>query len=400
MILEQRSMRMKHFALASGIAVLGIPATSLSVTAPIYRSIHSPFPSGKMGVNQLLLQTEKAKEITWVQVSEFAGHTAKSAKGWLPRTNLLCSEDLESSAVDWGYGFTRSSAEVRETSQASGKLILLLPSETRLKITANVGSWAQVSLDNSRGYVPMGQLITKIDFEGNPSACFNSSMNSEMKKEPAFGSAIIQRIPFLAKVKRLQTMKTHWGYARLRDHGEVWWPMEKTKDGVPTTPPRKEQIPSGQLFQRQVQNMLQSPTDPNFWIASADGVYRSSDGNFWEKLQHFGADAPPIAFGPDGTLIVGTELSRNRGESFESFVRWEKALNEIYRQQGRHPEHIKVLSILTSPKKGNSKITLEVETGRNKKIIIETSDFGKNWRTTPSAMNTPPSLSEDDQEAP
>ncbi|MBX9769130.1 MAG: hypothetical protein K2X47_17780 [Bdellovibrionales bacterium] len=379
--------RVSLFLLGFFVFVGLIPTLAFAVMAPIYRSIHSAFPSGKVGVNQLLLKTEKAKEIEWIQVMNFGEAQHRGPKGWLPRTHLLCLEDLQITGSEWGYGFTRSSTEVRENPQESAKLIVLLPTETRLRIARTVGNWAQVSMDDSQGYTSLSRLITKIDFEGNTSACFNSSMNSEMKKAPNFSSISIARIPFLSKVKRLRTLKTHWGYARLKDHGDVWWPMEKTKDGVSTTPiAGREQIPSVELFQHQVRNMLQSPVDPNFWIAAADGIYRSNDGLLWEKIPRFGSEAPPIAFVSDGTLIVGAEVSRNRGETFESFVRWEKALNEIYRQQGRHPEHIKVLSVQTSPAKGNSNIILEVETSKNRKVEISTRDFGKTWNTSPALL--------------
>ncbi len=356
-----------------------------AATAPIYRSLQSPFPSGSMGVNHLLLRTEKAKEVTWVQVSEGAVQTPRSLKGWLPRTHLLCLEDLAAEgSSNWSHGFTRSSTEVREAPQNSGKLLVLLPSETRLKIIGTTGSWAHVLLDDTKGYAHISHLITKIDFEGRPDHCFNSSMNSELRKDPQFGSAPLRRVPFLQKVKRLKTHKSHWGYAHLKDHGDVWWPMEKPGS---TTLPSSFGISTAELFQRQVRNMLQSPADPELWIASADGIYRSNDGHLWEKLPHFGSNSLPIAFLSDGTLIVGTELSRNRGDTFESFVRWEKALNEIYRNQGHHPEHLKLLSVTTQSRRDFSKkvightIALEVETGKEKRVKIETTDFGKSWST-------------------
>lgn len=384
MILEH-SMRHRFWFLSWFLFLLlsAVPSSGLTAMAPIFRSIHSPFPSGKVGVNQLLLKTEKAKEIEWVQIVDFSGAQHRAPKGWIQRTHLLCLEDLQVSGSEWGYGFTRSSVEIRENPQETSKLIVLLPTETRLRIVGTVGNWAQVSMDQTKGYSSLSRLITKIDFEGNPTACFNSSMNSEMRRTPAFHGPSVGRVPFLSKVKRLQTLKTHWGYAHLKDHGDVWWPMEKTKNGISTTRSLgPEQIPSAELFQHQVRNMLQSPVDPNFWIAAADGVYRSQDGMLWEKIPRFGSEAPPIAFVSDGTLVVGAEISKNRGETFESFVRWEKALNEIYRQQGTHPEHIKVLRVRTSTTKGNSNITLDVETGKTRAVEISTPDFGKTWNTT------------------
>jgi hypothetical protein len=112
-------------------------------------------------------------------------------------------------------------------------------------------------------------------------------------------------------------------------------------------------------------------------MISASGIYRTIDGTTWEHLKEFRDENLPMAVTNQGIIFVGPYRSLNHGETFESYIKWEKIIQKIAKSTKYYPKHIRLHEILPLDHFGK-RVAIKIDWGQKAKFAL-TEDHGLNW---------------------
>lgn len=98
------------------------------------------------------------------------------------------------------------------------------------------------------------------------------------------------------------------------------------KERLPSKSRSLRLITTDQLFERKVFDVA---SQNHFMWASASGIFRSFDGNSWEKVVFFKNQDFPLAIAPSGKLYVGPYKSIDRGKTFQQYIRWDLVFDAL-----------------------------------------------------------------------
>lgn len=148
------------------------------------------------------------------------------------------------------------------------------------------------------------------------------------------GPAIRSRISLVPGPKFL------WNQSWIENHGLVWWKSEEdfTLPGQTQTSLTRQEIFRKQLFSF-------SESSSKKALASQRGVYKTLDGDRWEKLEQFHDQTLPVLIHPSGPWYVGSFRSTDGGDSFEPFLRWDKITEQVQRSLGRPPLYLRLIGL-------------------------------------------------------
>ena len=157
-----------------------------------------------------------------------------------------------------------------------------------------------------------------------------------------------------ARVQIKEVDTTLWAVSLLEGHGEVWWKKESfterddsSKDVLTT-----EEVLKRPVFSYALTSSLQG-------LVSAHGIYRTTDGKKWTRLEQFGSQDLPVALASSGAWFVGSSKSVDHGVTFEPFIRWEGLTNKIERELRRAPHYVRLQKVEPTA----SGVNLTVDTG-------------------------------------
>lgn len=142
----------------------------------------------------------------------------------------------------------------------------------------------------------------------------------------------------------------------------------------------KRVITTDQLFARKIFDMASQ--ERVMW-ASANGIFRSFDGNLWEKLLPFKEQDFPLVISPSGKLYVGPYRSLDDGRSFQQYIRWDLVFNAL-KGNGIHSVselRMKDLEFLNQSDR-TLKMTLHIGRDWKKKVKLAqviSYDEGASW---------------------
>lgn len=170
---------------------------------------------------------------------------------------------------------------------------------------------------------------------------------------------------------------SRWIMSYLDGHGEVWWKRELFKD--PTRNQNKDFLDFEKIIKKDLFSLSfgggGSQNHSVSGLASSHGVYRTHDGQSWEKLKEFGEENLPVCIHPDGIWFVGSSRSFDQGQSFEPFLRWDLVAEIIQSELRRPPLFLKLSRI--SALKG-SQLEITIETGY-RQIRLRGHTLGQFW---------------------
>lgn len=413
--------------------------TSLAVK--FYRSPRSPFPSGETNRRELEKNwiqdyaessylVQKEKRHFWVkaasvardlQLSQFvySGRTQKtyrvlqaagasiygSTEGkspeWLPLS------ELSPLPQDMGVAMTLTNTQLHETANWKSDSILSVPAGSRLQILKLDETWAEVAFESVgriTGWVDLNNLLLKYDF-----AAF--VMTEEKTWTPVLyreGSEMItsdrKRIPLKA-VKGLMTkpdlaismvtddsehlllrqnltlLKTEfqsWSLSKISGHGNVFWKKDQPQRIL------EAQLENGitveELMKREVVSVSFHPKNPNIAIASAQGIFLTTDGKIWKKLAQFQNQNFPVLVDSKSVLFVGSRRSEDMGKTFSSYFRMEALAPLVEQKQKSIVQQLKIKS-LSNPRPGILRMEVETNLGslalaaRTDQALIQKWDY-------------------------
>lgn len=348
------------------------------VAIPFYQSPHSLFPSGEasssfLNKNKLSIQNE-ASLLVEKDRRQF----------WLSVRDVVRDSDLtENTAI------SIKSTQIRETDSWKSGFRAHIPARSLLNVIRFKDTWAEVVYGGSlRGWVDLNNLIIKADFasfvqvgnewhtvkyrEGTTLIAENSERYeldkvTAMKTKPDLAiSVTIQDSNYLLLRQNLKVLKSDsdsWNVSRLPGHGQVYWktPIVTAEEIVEKN--RGPQISTDALLKREIVSVSFHPKNPNLGLASAQGIFLTTDGKNWQQLKAFGQKNSPVLISSEGEFFVGVEKSVDQGKSFHPFIRWDQLALLVEKYQG-HPNKRLNLKDLSNPKLGVLQVQLETDLGK------------------------------------
>ncbi len=177
-------------------------------------------------------------------------------------------------------------------------------------------------------------------------------------------------VPF-EKIKIKKEQIHHWVESFIPQHGKVWWNLNLNDNTNIFQSAEKENqliISSEDLKNRGVYDW---DTDAKkISIAAANGIFISEEKDTWKFLPEFGEKNYPVAVSNNESLFIGDKYSKDKGKTFNPYIRWDKVTEFAQRELEKTPEQLQITKIHI-PKKFNYVVFFEVNTG-DKKLTFKT----------------------------
>ncbi len=390
-----------------------------------YRSSRSFFPSGEMSRQVLeknwiqdmaessyLVQREKKR--FWVksssvardlhlssqvvsnrnqkiyQVLDIQGGSLLAQGPQEEKSQWLPFSEVSPLPEDLGLAITLTNTPLFTKASWKSETALSLPPGSRLKIHSLNDVWAHVTFESVgrvSGYVDLTNVLTKFDF-----ASFvaleqeqwiavlhrdgSDLVTADRKKIPLNKVKALMTKPDLAISvvsddsenlllrQSLQLIRTDfqtWSLSRIPGHGEVFW-RKRNSDPDNSKPHFSKGLSLDELLKRDLVSVAFHPKNPKMAIASAQGIFLTTDGLKWNQLSIFRNQNHPLLIDSEGAIYVGPQRSRDGGLSFSPFFRWESLTPLLETKQKSLVQQLKIRR-LTSPRPGILRMELETNLG-------------------------------------
>jgi hypothetical protein len=301
-----------------------------------FRTPKSPFPSGQMSKTDL----ERTKLSQVLENSYLITRERKTF--WWPAEKVLRDIDLSGNKT-----INVISCAIRQGPDWNHKILLQIPALTKLDFLGIRNSWAKVRFVTAGsqviGFVDLNNLVLEADFASfvlteenqwrpvkfRELAYFITDKNERlaidqvkrMVTRPDLGIIAVKDDKMGLSIKNHVIIKKmedgNWNLSEVPGHGRVYWQN-------PTAISNEEDfINTDELLKREVHSIAFHPKNPRWGLVSAGGIYLTLDGQRWQKLKAFRQNEP-VSIDKEGTMIVGSQMSRDYGKTFHPYVRWEK----------------------------------------------------------------------------
>ena len=338
---------------------------------------NNPSSTNKIQVNkdEIVLVTELINS-NWAQVQKLS---EKKISGYLPL------DYLQSFSEDTGKGFTITSIYLKENANDDGKIITTIPQRQTVKILAWEKNKVLVSYKNFKGYIDPGLLFLKADFASMAlhknkgwlqvkyrEGLYLRTISENLLPIDEFKAFITNKYRAFSLINQEQGPKLrsrleiknlqgdYWSVSLIPEHGEVWWKKVTSQSTELTS---SESLSTEQILKRQIYSMAFYPQSQIKGLISASGVFKTTDGKTWEKIDFFKNENWPVAITNSKIWIVGHYQSLNEGKSFEPFIRWEKLSQLVEDQYTLTPKFLKLLKLES---KKNDLVEFTMDTGFKK----------------------------------
>jgi SH3-like domain-containing protein len=357
----------------------------LLAKSPIFKNRSEPHAD-----TSLTPQTESTVTILEVQ-NEWAQISLENQKLWTTTSHLFPIEK------DAGYFYAKQDVLLTESPRNKSRLVKKVPAGARLTPLEVKESWMKVAFENKSGYVLASKVMSRIDIASkvktdkgyepasrqllgrkvfaiyiNPLWLGSGVKKVNLYQQPSANSTIIGQIPPWQNLTQQDTVTQKWAVSKIKElGGNVWWEVNNNEQGY-----ELEQLT--QLNLKDVRKILPSPAFNNLKIASANGLFRSTDGLFWAPLPQFQGHNPAFTFATDGVLFVEDKMSVDNGEHFTPFIMWEKLLKSLRDNRLAVAQNLKILNIETL-NSSSKQLILELDIGNRKTVKAYTGDRGQTW---------------------
>jgi len=227
------------------------------------------------------------------------------------------------------------------------------------------------------GFVRRDDVVTASDLgENGARPIFELA---PLRSAPLPYANLTRNLPSTIRLTVLGTQTLNWGLAKLSEAGEIWWPMADEGADIDRDPVIREQLSTAELFRRKIFDMASSPAIPKLKFVSAQGVYRTLDGNEWAKIPLFQDKNYPIAIAGLGSVFVGPYVSDDHGETFQQWIRWDTLVATIKRHTRSAARHLRIEEIRPEDPTGK-RVVLKLSVDTDAVVKLATDDQGLSWR--------------------
>ncbi len=329
-------------------------------------------------------------EEPWLRVRE----DKSSLEGWVLSSQVKTRHD------DLGYFTTIIRTPLRMADTIGAPVITYIPQREHFKALRIGRQFIKIQYKDLVGYAELSHFATRADFatlvyhpqtkwqavKYRVGAEVQTRNQSTIALSDARGfvtspkkGLVIQATsegpPLQAHVEILKPKAYIWAQSQLSGHGFIWWKKDDFQIGLENRTPNT--LTTDELMKREVLDIALEGKDSLRGLVSSHGIYRTEDGQNWERIDFFGEGRNPIAIHPNGNWFVGAYRSRDRGKSFEPFIRWDKIAQAIEQAYQRNPRVLRLNKIETLP---NSRIAISVDTGTRSEVKLQSliGDFSWN----------------------
>ncbi len=301
--------------------------------------------------------------------------------------------EVHADPYDLGYVMSLQDAYLRRKASDRANVLTTIPQGTRLSVEKYYNKYAFVHYQNYEGYVSLSDLITKFDFSSFVFAenewhqvsrrDYDKIITTKKVKVPlnlikgvitpesrGIIASVSQKIPMWSQVEISQQKLGRWNQSQLKEHGPVWWQDNKDTEQTFYT--------IDELLKKDISSVSFHPQNPLKGILSSDGVYTTTDGFYWKKLDRFENFNGPVHYFNDLLLFVGNYRSTDGGATFDNYIQIDKLASAIEFQFGFFPKKLQVKRIETQLP---LKLRIEIETGV-RRIKMESPLFSQDWKAT------------------
>lgn len=354
---------MRHFPRVFLLLSFLFPVVSKAV--PIYMSPSNGYPSGHHSNEWLEKRTSEIKIQKWLRLKLDAKTFAWTSEDTvITRTNLLGRAlIIRQSGL---YSEARHQAEYLKTLEAGEYLTFIGESAGFLQVRTGNGLV---------GFVPRANGLTAKNLSAKEVIFTRSGII--LRSAPTPDSAEIRRSEKLRRHRIIETSTIKWGRVEVKGKGSVWWPLDESSKVATKTEWQKFSA-SDIFLKRKIFDLAASQTVPNLRFASANGIFRTLNDKQWEKIPQFGNQNHPIAVAKSGRLFVGFWYSDDHGETFHTYVRFDKLVSSLKSRWKMNPRRFKFLEVKPVSTNG-SHLIVKVDIGLKKPVQAITRDQGTTW---------------------
>lgn len=227
------------------------------------------------------------------------------------------------------------------------------------------------------GFVRRSEVVTASDLGENGARPLYDLV--PLRSAPLPYANLTRNLPSSTALRVLGAQNLSWGMAKLSEAGEIWWPMAAEGADIDREPLIRERISTIDLFRRKIFDMASSPAIPKLKFVSAQGVYRTNDGNEWTKIPLFQDKNYPIAIAGLGSVFVGPYVSDDHGETFQQWIRWDTLVATIKRHTRLTARHLRIEEIRPDDPTGK-RVVLRLSVDTDTIVKLVTDDQGMSWR--------------------
>ncbi|MBY0386226.1 hypothetical protein K2X05_13800, partial [bacterium] len=355
----------------------------LVAQSPLYHSVNDSTPDPSLRLHKEQTVSVLDVQNTWARIA------IGNLQVWTQSHFLYPIEK------DPGYFFAKKDLSLRKLPQTKSFHLKRILAGSRLRPLEIRQPWAKVEFENQIGYIPISDVLTRIDIATrlktekglvsasrkrmnekiyavyvNPLWLGTSTNRIPLFESPSASSPLIGQISPWKNLTQQDSIEQEWALSQLSDIGEVWW-----------------QIPQNSTIFRKlvrlpihaIRDVKENPIFQHVKIATAGGLFRSTDGVLWTPLKGFEKTNPAFAFAQDGVLFVEDKISFDNGENFAPYVFWENLLKSLKQNNIGTKNQIKISSIETL-NRNSQHIVLKLDLGGPQPVSMYTANRGRDWQ--------------------
>ena len=302
------------------------------------------------------------------------------AETWIPTSSLraaIKTSDLSMRLTSLKI-FTFPDTPVYVMPGQHARLLTRLQSSAYLKATSQNSNkgWFEVTINGEKGFLRASDAVTLVDLGINGARAINDF--ESLRSAPLPYADLIRSLSPTSRLKIIERQALRWGAAKVPDVGEIWWPMSNDTDDEKFGGPH-EKLSTPDLFQRKIFAMASSPAIPSLKFISAEGIFRTVDGEEWSRIPLFENKNYPIAVTGSGSVFVGPYISEDHGETFQQWIRWDSLIATLRRNSTSSNLGFRILEVHPQDPSGR-RVVLKLSTTGTKSVRLVTNDQGLSWR--------------------
>lgn len=334
-------------------------------------------PIVKNGTTALVLEISGS----WSRVQPFPA--ADFPEAWVPNEKLA---PVLSGGVATTRAFVYQNADLKVDSAAASRTLTKIEEGTYVQIIRAKEAWLEVQTGRYQGFIKKSEAWTTDDL-GEKGVRAAISL-APLRSAPLPYADLVRSLSFSSTLTQLSSQTLRWGLASTKEQGDVWWPMSDEADAqeiaslkaTERTSDISEKIPTSLLFARKIYDMATSRAVPSLKFVSAEGIFRTVDGEQWTRIPLFRDQNYPIAVARSGAVFIGPYVSEDHGETFQQWIRWDALVSSLSRRLDVSPRNLKILEIRPEDAAGH-KVTLRLNLGIGEPVRVATDDQGLSWRS-------------------
>ncbi len=368
----------------------------------------------------LSLWATTANNSTKYKILKIDGRQVLAQNTQTLQAEWMAIENLTTSPEDLGIAINLITATLHIKPEWKSMGVHAIDPLTRLQVKSFQDNWVQVSPINRpevTGWIDNSNLIFKHDFASEIKTSENSDqwiavkyrhgnmlvgykqeqipMNkiTAMKTKSSMGISLVSNTDLSLLMKQnVSISKTDydvWSTSKLPGHGIIYWkksePSQNNKNEKKSTSPNPPPsavnnviLKTEDLLKREVVSISFNPKNSSHGLASAEGIFLTTDGKNWRKLNQFGNNNAPVLIDENDTLYVGSENSSDLGGHFSAYLKWDELAHMVEKKQNSPARELKIRNI-KNPRPGILSIEFDTGSGLIRMAARKTTDSNLKW---------------------